>query len=283
MDQSLCDFPQLFPVDEHLLSDRDRRMRARVARHCTPTFPPEELIRSIGESTEMYFYFRGLLHTHFLVGLCDFHPAMHILEPGCGPGRNARALGPLLDPDSGGYRGFDVSESAITWCKESLTPLFPNVQFIYADIYNGYYNPTGAIAPKDYHFPYEDESFDIVFLPSVFTHMTRSGFERYLSEIYRVTKPGGRLLSWHFLMDPSTLEHIKMHRPGMLYDRYDEVSWVRRDLARPEEYVIYDTTYVLGILEAMNFTVQGRMRGDWAGLRPSGLHDHQDKILSCRR
>ena len=38
-------------------------------------------------------------------------------------------------------------------------------------------------------------------LPSVFTRLNRSSFERYAREMKRILKPDGLLLSWHFLLN----------------------------------------------------------------------------------
>ena len=50
-------------------------------------------------------------------------------------------------------------------------------------------------------FPCADNSFDLVFLTSVFTHMFAGDVENYLSEISRVLKPGGKCLITWFLLD----------------------------------------------------------------------------------
>jgi hypothetical protein len=47
-----------------------------------------------------------------------------------------------------------------------------------------YYSKERAAA-TDYRFPYQNDSFDVVFLMSVFTHMFYNEVEHYISEINR--------------------------------------------------------------------------------------------------
>ena len=109
--------------------------------------------------------------------------------------------------------------------------------------------------------------------------MTRTEFEHYLTEIHRVLKPNGRLLSWHFLLDTDeSPEGVDM---GPVV-RYDDVSWVT-DIRNPAAVVIYDTQYVLAALERAGFIVHARITGKWKkGRSPTGIDDYQDRILSTR-
>ena len=59
----------------------------------------------------------------------------------------------------------------IEWAQLSISSRFPNFTFQKADIFNKFYNPDGVFKAVDYRFPYEDRSFDLIFLTSVFTHI----------------------------------------------------------------------------------------------------------------
>jgi len=83
---------------------------------------------------------------------------------------------------------------AIDWCRRKISSKYPNFHFQFADIFNGVYNPKGKIKPVEYKFPYENESFDFVFVKSVFTHMLPQDMEHYFSEIARVLRKDGRCL-----------------------------------------------------------------------------------------
>ena len=277
--------PELFPCDEGLLSDAELRMRARLATHCSPAFPDAELILSTGVAdgnTHSYQYI-GLFNTFFLLACCGLRPEHHVLEPGCGPGRNARFIAPFLDPELGAFAGFDVSAPSIDWANEAISKRFPNAQFVHANIKNALYNPSGDLLVSEYQFPYEDQRFDVVFLPSVFTHMGQEGFERYVAEIHRVMKPGGRLLSWHFLIDEARFELASRGEiGGYKITRVNNCLWgpAHDEL---EAYTFYDLQYVLDALASAGFRTHGLMRGTWAKQRGAGIvEDYQDKILSAR-
>ena len=272
----MSDFPETFSAEGQsaLSHDPESSVYTLAARHCTPAIPSQELIDLVGGGD---FSYVGLVNLYNLIAFCGLRPHHRILEPGCGSGRNARLIAPLLDSVSGSYRGFDISKPAIAWCGESISSLYPNVRFHHADIQNSYYNPEGSIKPEEYRFPYEDEEFDVVFLPSVFTHMERGGFEHYLDEIHRVTKTGGVLLSWHFLLENSA----KRGKLSAGLVPYDDVSWTN-DKNNPDGFIAYDCQYVLKTLERLGFALHARMRGDWDGFRPTGFADYQDRILSSR-
>ena len=214
------------------------------------------------------------------VTLCNLRPHHSVLEPGCGCGRNARYIAPLLDPESGSFAGFDVSKSMIQWCKNHISSAYPNCSFDHADIRNSHYNPKGSIEDDEYRFPYRDNQFDIVFMPSVFTHITRTGFEHYLSEICRVLKKDGRLLSWHFLLDIDNPHKGGKRSKSVV--KYDDVSWTSVS-RNPAAFMIYDAQYVLHALDIAGFAVQAKLIGDWDGGRSSGIDDFQDRILSTKR
>ena len=274
--------PEIFPSDKDLLSDAELRLRARLATHCSTALPDAEKMKWVGHpdgNPHLYEHI-GLINAFLALSCCGLRPEHHVLEPGCGPGRNARFLAPFLDPERGAFAGFDVSAPCIDWANESIAKRFPNARFVHANIKNTFYNPSGDILASEYQFPYEDQQFDVVFLPSVFTHMDQQGFERYVAEIHRVMKPGGRLLSWFFLkdkdLDKEQIEAITGHNLARFND-----LWINTD--NPDAFTLYETQYVLNALISAGFRPTARMRGNWAKQQATGIvADCQDKILSVR-
>ncbi len=282
---AITSLPEILPCDKRLLSDAELRLRARVATHCSPAFPDAELMKWIGnpDGDPHSHEYIGLMNAFLVLSCCELRPEHQVLEPGCGPGRNARFIAPFLDPELGAFAGFDVSAPVIDWAKENITKRFPNAQFTHANIKNTFYNPAGDILASEYQFPYEDQRFDVVFLPSVFTHMEQEGFERYVAEIHRVMKPGGALLSWHFLVDETRIERVSRGKVGNYeITRLNDCLWVPTH-EKSEAYVFYDQQYVLETLSAAGFRTHGLMRGNWAQQQGAGIiEDCQDKILSVR-
>lgn len=149
---------------------------------------------------------RGCLD--FLVERCDLKPHETVLDVGCGIGRNAVPLTSYLNRQ-GRYEGFDIVASGIKWCQKNISRRYSNFHFHVADIYNKTYNPGGRLKASEYRFPYDDKTFDLVFLTSVFTHMLAADVEHYVAEIARVLKRGGRFVISFFLLNDKARESIE--------------------------------------------------------------------------
>lgn len=260
--------------------DAEAALRRRALDARPVPLPPKELIDWVGGGGVHVFQTVGLQSFWQLLVYCGLRPGDRVLEPGCGCGRNARYLAPYLGP-SGGYEGFDVHEPSIRWATENFTPSYPNVRFVHADIENSNYNPSGSLRDDDYVFPYASGAFDVVFLPSVFTHLTRAGFERYLGEIARVLVPGGLLLSWHFLLDETSRSLARAGRSVLPLREYDDVSWVIEE-KNPCAAIAFDEPFVLEALDRVGLLPQFVAHGTWSGRVPDGLVDTQDRILAVR-
>jgi ubiquinone/menaquinone biosynthesis C-methylase UbiE len=95
-----------------------------------------------------------------------------VLEVGVGVGRWASKL----DPANTRLTGLDVSESMIQAARAD----FPEGRF--------------DLLEEDLLFPYAEESFDLAFTVSVLHHNPASAKRTLISEMWRVTRPGGRLM-----------------------------------------------------------------------------------------
>lgn len=280
--------PEIFPCDKRLLSDAELRLRAQLATHCVTASPNAELMEWVGhaDGDPYHYYYVGVLNAFLLLSCCGLRPEHQVLEPGCGCGRNARFVAPLLDPELGAFAGFDLSIPCIDWAKKTITKQFPNAQFVHANIENASYNPSGDILASEYQFPYEDNRFDVVFIPSVFTHIDQEGFEGYVAEIHRVMKPGGRLLSWHLLIEETRFEQacneaVENHK----ITRLNDASWTCATDGWKKAAFYYDLQYVLETLSVAGFRPHGLMRGNWANSVQGGgaasLKTTRTKSFQC--
>jgi SAM-dependent methyltransferase len=127
-------------------------------------------------------------------------PDDQVLDIGCGNGRVAAQLAPILR-DAGGYAGFDISRRGIQACRRQFARE-PHMRFQHLDVWNGEYNAKGRVAEQDTVFPAPDRSVDLAFATSVFTHMRMPAVRRYLAEAARVLRPGGRLAFTAFALEP---------------------------------------------------------------------------------
>lgn len=148
------------------------------------------------------FIEQGQHQLQLLKSYIDLRPTDRVLDVGSGIGRTAVALTQYIQ-SPGTYNGFDVVEKGVGWCQEKITSSFPDFHFVYIPLKNDLYN-TSKQEAKNFRFPYDDDSFDKVFLFSVFTHMAVDEIAHYLQEIKRVLKPGGLCLSTFFIYNSST-------------------------------------------------------------------------------
>jgi SAM-dependent methyltransferase len=103
----------------------------------------------------------------------SFKHSRAILDFGCGCGRLIRGLPPIT---AARLVGCDIDAEAIAWCQEYI----PDAEF-YA---------TGEW-PR---LPFSDQSFDLIYAASVFTHIDAEHQFAWLAELKRVSRPGAFLI-----------------------------------------------------------------------------------------
>ena len=204
-------------------------------------------------------------------------PDNDVLDVGCGIGRMALPLTRYLSAQ-GRYEGFDIVNKGIEWCVANITPRYPNFHFQLADVYNECYRPEGRHEASAYRFPFESDTFDFVFLTSVFTHMLPADVENYLSEITRVLKSGGRCLATFFLWNAEVAELVAAGQARFQFPHEHGVYRVQQ-AERPEEAVCYDEAYVLRLFEQQSLMAQVKP-GDWCGR--TEFVDGQDLIIASK-
>ena len=114
-----------------------------------------------------------------------------VFDFGCGCGRVARQL-LQQDPKPRSYVGIDVNNGLVEWCQENLSPVDQNFRFFHHDVYSPNYAP-GNRLQLALPLPANDGEFTLVIAHSVFTHLTRTQAEYYLSEIRRILGPRGMM------------------------------------------------------------------------------------------
>ncbi len=169
-------------------------------------------------------------------------PSSRVLDVGCGVGRLAVAMRSFLDAD-GGYEGLDIVPKGIEWCQEHISSPHGNMHFTLADIYNKEYNPKGRLQAADYRFPYEDESFDVAVLYSVFTHMLPAEVDRYVSELSRVLKKGGHIFATYFVITPQSRELMDSKGSQVRFKHNHGPYWVLSERV-PELAVAYEESHI---------------------------------------
>lgn len=142
------------------------------------------MMASIGAISSREFEQQGDGHVAVLRhnGLVD---GMSIYDLGCGCGRTAMAL--QRSGWTGRYKGADIMKPLVSYLRSKCP---------------GY----DAIVHRELTIDAPDNSLDIIFHWSVFTHLYPEECYLYMADIFRALKPGGRLV-FSFL----ELEDVKHH------------------------------------------------------------------------
>lgn len=127
-----------------------------------------------------------------------------LLDIGCGCGKIARFF--VRDPRVVSYFGFDPIVEGIDWSNRYIAPQASGrFQFEYVDLHPHEYNPNGRIDADSYTFAMNDNSVELAFAASLFTHLLEPAAQRYLQECARVLTVGGILmLSLHIEPAPGS-------------------------------------------------------------------------------
>lgn len=138
-----------------------------------PPLPPRRLmVRVAGTADADWFLRSGRAAYDAIVAHVPAAEIDAVLDFGCGCGRVTR----YWDTFAGTVSGSDVNAKALDWCRANL----PFARF-----------ERNGIAPP---LAFRDESFELVYALSVFTHLTADLQLAWRDELRRVLRPGGFLL-----------------------------------------------------------------------------------------
>ncbi|MGE5426907.1 MAG: class I SAM-dependent methyltransferase [Methylococcaceae bacterium] len=137
--------------------------------------PPSYLIYESFNLNYYKYYFDSKASATWLLDHLKKHielKNLNILDWGCGPARIVRHLPELLDGSCSIY-ATDYNPKTIAWNRKALTGIN--------------FNLNDAHPP----LPYVDNSFDIVYGLSIFTHLSEDLHYEWFNELSRITKKGG--------------------------------------------------------------------------------------------
>ena len=277
-----------FPMLGTNLALQERMRRARGwaryryevwAGRRNPMVPPAEVLFD-GSQTADGFVQEGNALLGQLIEFVDLRPDSDVLDVGSGLGRLAVALTNYLRPEAR-YEGFDVVKWATDWCGDKITSRFPNFRFQHVEIRNSAYSPGRGVRAEQFRFPYDDASFDIAVLISVFTHLLPIEVERYLSEISRVLRPGGRTAISYFILNEVSAGNI---RNGNAHFQFafggSPARW--ETFETPESALAYEEAYLLDLYARSGLEVVQPIRyGTWSQF-PDVRDRHQDFVIASK-
>lgn len=201
---------------------------------------------------------------NYFVKWGNIRPESPILEIGCGMGRMALPFRDFLSP-KGHYTGIDIVPEGIAWCRKNIAPGDARFTFILADIKNELYNPEGTIRSEEYNLPLPDNSQQLVFLTSVFTHLLPDSAAHYISEIHRVLVPGGRMIATFFLLNQESLGRLQ-HNESYFRFSHHSAQYATIHKGLPESNIAYEETFLLKILDDTGLRLCAPIQyGKWCG------------------
>ena len=204
---------------------RNTRVRLAVDARGVP-LPPERLVVLVAGSPDLRWFLEGgRLAAEGIRAAADrqtagFERLSDVLDFGSGCGRVLRHFtggpGPRL-------HGCDYNPDLIDWCRRHLD------------------DGTYMVNDNDPPLAWEAERFDLVWALSVFTHLPEARQQRWLTELWRVLRPGGLLIASlqgsYYLPQLTEPERRRFER-GELIVRYQEASGTNLCTAfHPESYV----------------------------------------------
>jgi ubiquinone/menaquinone biosynthesis C-methylase UbiE len=265
------------PVKQKIRNYLVNRNKARLFGVLAPLVPGVEDMFDGPPSLEE-FKRNGEEFLNIYKEICGLQPDEKMLDVGCGIGRKTLPLTQYVN-EGAAYEGIDITKAGIDWCREKITPRFPNFHFQQIDVYNKHYNPRGKYQASEYKFPFADESFSFAMLGSVFTHMLPDDLQNYLSEIYRVLKRGGRCLITYFLLNAESLRFIETGASTLdlkyVFDKYRTIS---REV--PEQAIAFDEGWIRDLYRKLGLKVTRLDYGSWCA-RENYL-SYQDLILGVK-
>jgi SAM-dependent methyltransferase len=218
----------------------------------------------------------------YLPLLCGLARDSVVLELGCSFGRTMLGLiGYLKAP--GRYEGFDAIAARIEFAQKHIHSVYNEFNFTFANVYNARYNASpGAIAPERFRFPYADNTFDVAYAASLFTHLLPSAVENYFRETRRTLKKGAKCLFSFFILDyyrgPGTSAWVGYEfnhaLPGV-----EGIAIMDKDL--PENSVAYRSELIAETARRSGFSLNQILPGDWSKSAKVAVHEQDLVVLQA--
>lgn len=184
----------------------------------------------------------------------DLHSFEHVLDFGCGSGRVMRNFKGA--PTSCQRYGTDIDAELVSWCAKNL----PHARW----------SQNGFQPPLDF----ADNTFDLIYAISVFTHLSEELQHAWLRELRRVAKPGAIIIltvhGEHCTGKLPTLQQDQVHSNGFMFFT-GATGWLKLDKLPDFYQTSYHTRDYINEEWSKYFDIVKYVA--------RGINDHQDAII----
>ena len=223
------------------------------------------------------FVAQGKHQLKLLTTYADLKPENSVLDIGSGIGRTAFALKTYLNKN-GQYEGFDVVKKGVVWCQKNISNEHANFNFKYVPLNNDLYFLTDKKA-EQFMFPYEANSFDTIYLFSVFTHMQPPEVQNYLNEINRVLKPNGKCLATFFTYNNNNETQISSNNNSFNF-AFSKENYRLMNEKVPSANIAFSDLKMNEMLKIASLKIEKQINGNWkSSEKVNHLQDYQDVFV----
>ncbi len=170
-------------------------------------------------------------HTCDSIGLTDLAD-QEVLDVGCGTKFTQALLNRHLPIKR--YVGVDVYGEMIEYLQQHVTD--PRFEYHHVDVRNELYNPDAPPMTENTDLGVGGETFDVIWLFSVFTHLSPDDYRKMLKLLRRYVRPDGRLFFTVFIDEFTEGGYGYMDKMKQMLAKADPEVW----LAHGEEVPVRD-------------------------------------------
>lgn len=185
----------------------------------------------------------------------DSLAGLSVLDIGCGTKFTQAILRDDIDIDR--YVGVDVYEPMIAHLRAEVSD--SRFEFHHMNTHNEMYNPTGQPLTADTRLPCGEQTFDIICLFSVFTHLAPHDYRSMLKMLRPYIKQEGHILFSLYLDETSKSGHGLI---DSIATKYGQTDWKPsgesfRDAypGKPLQWALYSRDHALELIHDTGWNV----------------------------
>jgi SAM-dependent methyltransferase len=239
---------------------------------------PLPVVLGVDPSQAAEYHAAGDAIVEDLMELCRLRADSAVLDVASADARLATGL--WRNGHSGAYLGLEIARPYIHWSSTHITPATEGrMEFFHLDLRSPF-NPDGKIDVEEMELPVADSMVDVGVALSAFTHMLPAEVMRYLGELARVVKPGGRILTNFFVADETWEAGVLTGRGTAL--PYELAPGVHaQQPGGSSGPVAYSPAWLHAVAAVAGLRVHAVRLGRWAGRDGVG-EDFQDVVVFAR-